>query len=139
MGCQYRCVCAFVLGDSCQAGSVKSNAVQVTFQRRFLCGGEVDKAFGFIDRVDCRDFPFALGKLCELLALEVKQIQVAIPAAFAGPQETLAIFQQSEIVTHVDPIRVIFAENGACLARGSVRNQQIERSEEHTSELQSQM
>src|SRR6202045_1397539 len=127
IGCKTRGVRALVLGEPGEAGSVEGEAVEVAFQRRFFRGGEVDKALRFIYRIDRRDFPLTLGELRKLFALEVIEIQVAIPAALARPQEALAIAEEIKVVAEVDPIGVIFAENGAGLASGAVGDQQIKR------------
>src|SRR6266480_6243513 len=127
MGCKNRGVRAFVLAQPGEAASVEGDAVEVAFQRGFFRGAEIDKPLRFIYRVNRRYFPLTLGELRQLLAFEVIQIQVAIPAALAGPQEALAVLEKIKIVANVDPIGVIFAENGAGPASGAVGNQQIKR------------
>src|SRR5216683_7230854 len=91
IGCKNRGVRARVFGEPGEGGSVESDAVEMALERRFFCGREIDESLCLIDCVDRGDFPLTLGELRELPALEVIQVQVAIPAALAGPQEALAI------------------------------------------------
>ena len=126
IGRKNRAVRAFLFCDPRQASSVERDTVEVTFQRGFFRRRKIDKSPRFINSVDCRDFPFALGYLRKLFAFKAKQVQVAIPAALARPQEALAVLQKIEIITDVNPIRIIFAERGARLACSGVCNQEIE-------------
>src|SRR5260370_12216833 len=70
IGRKNRGVRAFLLGEPGQAGPVKSNAVEVSFQRRFFRGGEIHETFFFIHGVERSDFPFTSVDLRTWFPLE---------------------------------------------------------------------
>src|SRR5207249_12181398 len=92
----------------------------------FFRGSEIGKAYCLVDGIYSRDFPFAFGELGKLLAIEVVQMQMAIPAALAGPQRALAILEKKKIVAVVDPIGIIFTEGNTRLAGSRVCNEEIQ-------------
>src|SRR5207245_980641 len=102
--CEHRRVRASFLGQPCEARPIKSDAVELPLHRRFFRGGEVNEILRFVNGVNLRNLPITFGKLRELLAADVIQIQVAVAAALAGPQKTLSILEEKKIVADVDPV-----------------------------------
>src|SRR5262249_49728343 len=76
--------------------------------------------------IDLFHFPIAAGQLRQLLASEIVEIEMTVAGAFAGPEEALSVSEEAEIVVHVDPKFIVFAEGGLCFACRAVSEEKIE-------------
>ena len=94
-------------------------------QRRFFCRGEINDSLPFIHRTQPRNFPLALCELRQLLSAHIVQIQVAIPASFARPQESLSVLEKVQIVAHVNPVIILVDQNRRALPVPRIRHQQF--------------
>src|SRR5438552_1753824 len=85
VGRKDRSMCSGLLSDGSKGCAVERYSIEVALKQRFFGCREIDQALCFIHAVERSDFPLAFGELRKLFSLEVKQIQMAIPAALARP------------------------------------------------------
>src|SRR5215472_13064880 len=97
----------------------------MALEGRFFSGHEIDDPGRFVYRSEMSDFPIAFRELRKLRPGEVVKVEMAVAGALAGPDETISVLEEAKIVADVDPIRILFGEDGAAPACGNVGNEEI--------------
>ena len=67
-----------LLRDGGEVRSVEVDAIDLAIERGLLRGCEVELAAGFVDAVERSYFPISAGKLGELAARDVVEVEVTI-------------------------------------------------------------
>ena len=99
-----------IAGERNRLASRKWRAIKLSLDSASLRRGEVYLRVFLIHAGDALDLPVPVSNLCQLLAVQIVQIEMAIAGALAGPQKTLLIRQEAQVVVYIDPVFILFGE-----------------------------
>src|SRR5690348_743605 len=107
-------VCARLFRNTCKPGSVRVNAIQMSFYRRLLERGEINPTILFVNADDClahperdsaraRECPLSFSDLVLECAVDTVAIKMHEAVAFGRPKEVLTVIEEVKVVSHVHP------------------------------------
>src|ERR1043166_3342569 len=104
-----------------EAGSVRVNAIQVSFYRRLLERGEINPTILFIDADDrlahperhatrACERPLSFSHLILERAVYAIAIQMHVTESFGWPKKVLPVVEEVQVVSHVHPTGIRLGE-----------------------------
>src|ERR1043165_148193 len=111
-----------------EAGSVRVNAIQVSFYRRLFERGEINPTVLFINADDrlphperhatrARERPLSFSHLILERAVHAVAIQMHVTVSFGWPKKVLPVVEEVQVVSHVHPTGISLGEH-MCGASG---------------------
>ena len=106
--------------------AVEIQRVELAIRHEVAVRIDENEAGVFVDGEQAVDVPVAAADRVIELAVECIQVQVLVAAAFAGPDEGVALLEEAQVVVEVDPGVAGFGEQRLLRQRRGVGEVQVE-------------